>query len=300
MRGAMSLFSITSRSARRVFAGVFVAIGVAATVFIVRQPRWYEASAIVQVKLESEMGGATHAPAADMTSLLEAGSSNVLIVKVEARLSESEQTAFLRAHDHPMKDGYPLSVMEVIAKGRRVMLGDAPRTLVFQVRDRDPEMAARLANLFAEELLGYTARVQIGDGIHHVVNLKPLIEMIEERIRALSEEHAAYREERRRLTGVEFEPDAHSQELEKRLAEARQHLDQLRERERRIRALFEPPPNPLRVLAWATPVEKKEGVLEPEIVAELVGAWGLAALAGLLAVRIARRREARDRFSALG
>ena len=122
-------------------------------------------------------------------SLLE---SLKVIKGVEQRLSENELKRFML----PYEGGFAgaLTPSEILIRNRKII----PRRMSLMINvaysHPDPELAARLANLFAEEFINYNVSENIDEGMGKVEGLRIKVDQQKERVEELELKLAEYRE----------------------------------------------------------------------------------------------------------
>lgn len=128
----------------------------------------------------------------DLNTQISLLNSSAVIVGVEQRLSDDELKKFMA----PYEGGFagPLTPKEVLGKNRRI----APirGTLMIQVSYSHPDaqMAARVANLFAEEFISYNLTKNIDAAMVAVEGLRIKADQQEERVEEIDLKLAEYRE----------------------------------------------------------------------------------------------------------
>ena len=273
----MTIEQLTRRTEWRVFVAVVVIVGLAATVYALRLPRWYFA----QATLMDAGAGLINEQRVGRHTFRDVALSGMILQHVVERLT-SDEPALMMHWQRPALAGTESKsdlIWAVIEENRQLVIDKAARTATFQVRSGDRLMAARIANLFMEEVIAYEFRVRIGGPFPDVEDLEPYLKEGAQTLKTITDELTAYREAQSQRSGKPFAADERSVALEAQQAEAQRRLDDVVQRERALRIPQEPPANPYRVLKRAVPPEEGEYLLTP-ILVPLAWGWGIAVLSG--------------------
>lgn len=122
-------------------------------------------------------------------SLLE---SLKVIKGVEQRLSEDELKKFML----PYEGGFAgaLSPSEILIKNRKIIPRRMSLMITVAYSHPDPDLAARVANLFAEEFINFNVSENIDSGMGAVEGLRIKVDQQKERVEELELKLAEYRE----------------------------------------------------------------------------------------------------------
>jgi len=118
--------------------------------------------------------------------------SFAMVQNVLARLNEDE----LRHLTEPYKKrfGQPKSAAEIIYENRKIVYQRLTLMLAIQFRHPDPKTAARIANLFAEEYIGYNSRIRVEESLKAIDELKDRADQQRKRVDEIANSLQAYRQ----------------------------------------------------------------------------------------------------------
>ena len=124
-------------------------------------------------------------------SVLESGS---IIRAVEQRLQDEERVRFMEPYTDALNLSGPLSAGEILARNRKIM----PRRMSLMINigytHPDPEMAARVANLFTDEFIQHTLSLSIDRTMKDVEDLRLRADQQRDRVGEIELRLAEYRE----------------------------------------------------------------------------------------------------------
>ncbi|HEY9154659.1 MAG TPA: polysaccharide biosynthesis tyrosine autokinase [Opitutaceae bacterium] len=159
----------------------------------------YQSQAMVQVLrrgsqvlrgadvVESTIGTDT-----DFNTQMKVIESLTMVQSVVARLNADE----IKTLTDPYKkwNREPLPPVEVIYKHRKIVTQRLTLMLGIVYEHPDPKMAARIANLFAEEYIAYNSRVRAEESMHAVDELKDRADQQRKRVDEIANSLQAFRE----------------------------------------------------------------------------------------------------------
>ncbi len=202
------------------FAVVFFIIFTGTLLYTLHSPKIYTSMASVRLLRDDpdvlKAGGSiednTIRSMEDFNTEMSVLQSGMLIRLVASRLRGEELTAFMAPYTDMIRFTGPLTPAEVLMRNRRIV--PMRMTLVAQIQysHPDPQVAARIANLFAEEYRNQNLRQNIESTIEAVESLQVHVESQREKVEALEMQLAEYRE-RYGLVSLEERADIDHQEL---------------------------------------------------------------------------------------
>ena len=133
--------------------------------------------------------------AEDLNTQISVFESGSIIQGVEQRLQEEEQQRFMAPYTDALSLRGPLTATEVLANNRKIM----PRRMSLMVNvgytHPDPVIAARVANLFADEFINTSLTQNIDASMKAVEDLRIRADQQRERVEELELNLAEYRED---------------------------------------------------------------------------------------------------------
>lgn len=157
---------------------VFLVVFSSALVYTFSQTKIYESTASVQVlrrdaqtiKAEEVLYNNV-ANTEDLNTLVKVMESASMIKRVAERITGEELKQFMKPYEKG-RWGDPLTPLEVLGQNRRIT--PLRLSLVVQVsyRHPDPAVAAKIANMFVDEFLQWSARVRIDESMVVVQDLQ--------------------------------------------------------------------------------------------------------------------------------
>lgn len=131
----------------------------------------------------------------DLNTQLSLLQSSKIIKGVERRLSEEQRKKFMQPYEGAFSFSGPLTAGEVLGQNRRI----SPQRMSLMVNvaytHPDPEVAADIANLFAEEFINYQLTENIDASMVAVEGLRIRADQQKERVEELDLKLAEYREQ---------------------------------------------------------------------------------------------------------
>ncbi|MCH2035618.1 MAG: polysaccharide biosynthesis tyrosine autokinase [Puniceicoccaceae bacterium] len=144
---------------------------------------------------ESEMEPNQILSAEDLNTQISVLESLSIIQAVERRLQDEERARFMAPYVDAFSLAGPLTPVEMLAKNRRVI----PRRMSLMVNigftHPDPIIAARVANLFADEFIAYNLTKSVDASMDAVEDLRIRADQQRQRVEELELKLAEYREE---------------------------------------------------------------------------------------------------------
>lgn len=184
------------------FAVVFFIIFTGTLLYTLHSPKIYTSVATVRLLRDDpdvlKAGGSiednTIRSMEDFNTEMSVLQSGMLVRLVASRLRGEELTAFMAPYTDMIRFTGPLTPAEVLMRNRSIV--PMRMTLVCQIQysHPDPQMAARVANLFAEEYRNQNLRQNIDSTIEAVESLQVHVEGQREKVEALEMQLAEYRE----------------------------------------------------------------------------------------------------------
>ncbi len=224
---------------------VFLVVFSSALVYTFSQTKIYESVASVQVLrkdptvMQSEAVVDTAIRGTeDLNTLVKIMESALIIKRVADRITGEDLRQFMAPYEKG-RWGDPLTPLEVLGGNRRIV--PLRLSLVVQVayRHPDPVIAARIANMFVDELMQWNSRMRIDDTMDAVTDLHVRVENQRKLVDEGAAELAAYRAkndmvslDQRRDTVTERlkQLSLFSAQNQARMSEAEVRLNQVKER----------------------------------------------------------------------
>jgi capsular exopolysaccharide synthesis family protein len=179
---------------------VFLVIFSSSLVYTFSQTKIFESSASVQVLRQDPVVMQTQAVVdssirgtEDLNTLVKVMESSLIIKRVADRITGEDLRQFMAPYEKG-RWGDPLTPLEVLGYNRNI--NPLRLSLVVQVsyRHPDPLIAARIANMFVDELIQWNSRVRIDDTIRGVEDLQIRVEQQRKRVEEQAFALQAYRE----------------------------------------------------------------------------------------------------------
>ena len=133
--------------------------------------------------------------AEDLNTQISVLNSGKIIQGVERRLQDDERERFMAPYAGALSLSGPLSPMEILGKHRKVMPQRMSLMIGVAYTHPDPVIAARVANLFADEFINYNLTLNIDGSMKAVEDLRIRADQQKERVEELELKLAEYREE---------------------------------------------------------------------------------------------------------
>jgi len=162
----------------------------------------YTAVAMVQLLRDdpSAMASAELEPnqirsAEDLNTQISVLNSGTIARGVERRLQDDERERFMAPYADVLSFTGPLSPAELLGKNRKVMPQRMSLMIGVGYTHPDPIIAARVANLFADEFINYNLTLNIDGSMKAVEDLRIRADQQKERVEELELKMAEYREQ---------------------------------------------------------------------------------------------------------
>jgi capsular exopolysaccharide synthesis family protein len=133
--------------------------------------------------------------AEDLNTQISVLNSGTIITGVEKRLQDDERARFMAPYTDTLSLSGPLSPVEILGKNRKVMPQRMSLMIGVGYTHPDPIIAARVANLFADEFINYNLTLNIDSSMKAVEDLRIRADQQKERVEELELKMAEYREE---------------------------------------------------------------------------------------------------------
>lgn len=225
---------------------VFLVVFSSALVYTLSQPKIYQSSASVQIfrrdptimQVQAVMDNEIRS-AEDLNTQVKILESAAIVQKVAARLSGNELRDFLAPYKTGADDAAPPRPEPILMGNRKVIPQRLTLILVVQYQHTNPQIAAKIANMFVDEYISYNARMRIDESMKAVEDLKVRAEQQRRKVDELATNLQAYRA-KSNLVSLDERKDIVTEKLKalnvlvtqttSRLADAEVRLKQVRER----------------------------------------------------------------------
>lgn len=131
----------------------------------------------------------------DFNTQIDILNSVTIIKRVKERLKADELEEFMAPYKEQTMAGVLITPIEVLGKNRKVLPQRMGLTVSISFTHPDPIIAARIANLFAEEFSDYNQMLNIDSSIRAVQALKERVKQQKDRVGELELQIAEYREQ---------------------------------------------------------------------------------------------------------
>lgn len=179
---------------------VFLVIFSSSLVYTFSQTKIFESSASVQILRQGprviqteDVVDSSVRGTEDLNTLVKVMESSTIIKRVADRITGEDLRQFMAPYEKG-RWGDPLTPLEVLGYNRTI--NPLRLSLVVQVsyRHPDPLIAARIANMFVDELIQWNSRVRIDDTLSGVESLQIRVEQQKKRVEEQAFALQAYRE----------------------------------------------------------------------------------------------------------
>jgi len=204
----------------RVWYVVVVALAVflASLIYALTATKKYTSSATIEIlardpvvmKVQEVRASDLRGPE-DLNTEVKILESSSLVQKVAERLTAAESKA-LTAPFEKDSSGDPVVPETVIAKYRKIAPARMTRVIQVVFTHPDPEMAARIANLFVEEFINYNVRWRVDESMKAVEDLKIRADQQSKKVQELGNNLQAYRE-RQNMVSLDEKKDIVTEKL---------------------------------------------------------------------------------------
>jgi capsular exopolysaccharide synthesis family protein len=179
---------------------VFLVVLSSALVYTFSQTKIYESTASVQILRQDPivMDGQPVLDTAvrtveDLNTIVKIMESGTIMERVNQRITGDDLRQFMAPYEKG-RWGDPLTPREVLFENRRVVPLRLSLVVGVTYSHPDPMIAARIANMFVDELLQWNSRVRIDDTSGVAQDLQVRVEQQRKLVDDLANELAAYRE----------------------------------------------------------------------------------------------------------
>lgn len=223
---------------------VFLVVFSSALVYTFSQTKIYESVASVQVLRKDPTVMQTEAVVdnairgtEDLNTLVKVMESSLIIKRVADRITGEDLRQFMAPYEKG-RWGDPLTPLEVLGYNRKIV--PLRLSLVVQVayRHPDPVMAARIANMFVDELMQWNSRMRIDDTIDAVEDLRLRVEQQKKVVNDGAMALAIYRE-KNDMVSLDQRRDTVTERLKQLSLYAAQNTTRMNEAEGRFRQVQE-------------------------------------------------------------
>jgi uncharacterized protein involved in exopolysaccharide biosynthesis len=184
---------------------VFLVIFSSALVYTLSQPKIYSSVATLQVLrsdpkvmqvqqvTDNDIRGTE-----DLNTQLKVMESGTIIQKVAERITGEDKAAFLAPYDHAVAD--TAFVAETLAKNRKVQLQRLTLIITVSYEHPDRFVAAKVANLFADEYLAHNTRLRADDAARAFDDLKNTADDQRKKVDQLARRLQEYKEKNNQVS----------------------------------------------------------------------------------------------------
>ena len=204
----------------RVWYVVVVALAVflASLIYTLTATKQYTSSATIEIlardpvvmKVQEVRDSDLHGPE-DLNTEVKILESSSLVQKVAERLTAAESKALTAPYEKD-SSGEPVVPETVIARYRKILPARMTRVIQVVFTHPDPEMAARIANLFVEEFINYNVRWRVEESMKAVEDLKIRADQQAKKVQELGNNLQAYRE-RQNMVSLDEKKDIVTEKL---------------------------------------------------------------------------------------
>jgi len=133
--------------------------------------------------------------AEDLNTQISVLSSGAIVLGVERRLQDDERERFMAPYADALSFTGPLTPTQMLAQNRKILPQRGTLMIGVGYNHPDPVMAARVANLFADEFINYNLTLNIDGSMKAVEDLRIRADQQKERVEELELKMAEYRED---------------------------------------------------------------------------------------------------------
>jgi polysaccharide biosynthesis transport protein len=197
---------------------VFLAMFLASLIYTLTATKLYTSGATIEIlardpvvmKVQEVRATDLHGPE-DLNTEVKILESSTLIQKVVERLTPAESKALMLPFEKD-SSGDPIVPDTVIAKNRKILPARMTRVIQVVFTHPDPEIAARVANLFVEEFINYNVRWRVEESMKAVEDLKIRADQQAQKVQELGNNLQAYRE-RQNMISLDEKKDIVTEKL---------------------------------------------------------------------------------------
>ncbi len=197
---------------------VFLAVFLASLIYTLTATKLYTSSATIEIlardpvvmKVQEVRASDLHGPE-DLNTEVKILESSSLVQKVAERLTAAESKALTAPYEKE-SSGDPVVPDSIIAKNRKILPARMTRVIQVVFTHPDPDMAARIANLFVEEFSSYNVRWRVEESMKAVEDLKIRADQQSKKVQELGNNLQAYRE-RQNMISLDEKKDIVTEKL---------------------------------------------------------------------------------------
>jgi capsular exopolysaccharide synthesis family protein len=179
---------------------VFLVVLLASVAYTLSATKLYTAVASIEIlardpvvmKVQEVRDGGLRGPE-DLNTQVKILESSAIVQRVAARLSADEVKALLAPFQKGGSDD-PIVPEEVLTQGRKILPVRLTRVLQIAYTHPDPDVAAKIANLFVEEYMNYNVRWRVDESMRAVEDLKVRADEQSKKVQELGNALQDYRE----------------------------------------------------------------------------------------------------------
>ncbi len=197
---------------------VFLAVFLASLIYTLTATKLYTSFATIEIlardpvvmKVQEVRASDLHGPE-DLNTEVKILESSSLVQKVAERLTAAESKALTAPYEKD-SSGDPIVPESIIAKNRKILPARMTRVIQVVFTHPDPEIAARIANLFVEEFSSYNVRWRVEESMKAVEDLKIRADQQSKKVQELGNNLQAYRE-RQNMISLDEKKDIVTEKL---------------------------------------------------------------------------------------
>jgi len=133
--------------------------------------------------------------AEDLNTQISVLNSGAIVLGVERRLQDDERERFMAPYADALSFTGPLTPTQMLAENRKIMPQRGTLMIGVGYNHPDPVIAARVANLYADEFINYNLTLNIDGSMKAVEDLRIRADQQKERVEELELKMAEYRED---------------------------------------------------------------------------------------------------------
>jgi polysaccharide biosynthesis transport protein len=214
-----------------IFVAVFTAVMGGTAVYTFSQPHLYQSTAKIQFFREGEV--------IEFGEMVKIMRSPLITSKVAERMTTPpnrdshslDLQAVLSPYNLPPEAGVS-EIEKLLSSNRKIIAHTDTDIIEVQYRHPDRHVAAKIANMFTDELIAYNARIRIDKAMIEVEALKVKAEQQERKVKAVEQLLLSYKNAHPTLTSEALEADPAYRALSVQLTTENQVLRKLIERMR--------------------------------------------------------------------
>jgi hypothetical protein len=275
-RHFLNQFCAFGQSRKRRFILVFGVLMLTLGVHTLRQPRWYQATAVLQLPLKDD--GSTHYSRLGVSGWneIEVEFANpAFLQRVISRLIPSERLILLAPYEGILPESGAWIIESVIRQNVKVRGDRLERSWRVSCQYPDRQIAARIANLMVEEMISYQARLHVDASMRTGEDLLGRAQTQEHLVDKLAREIADLRAQRLHIGEDALQKDADYQQLQQKHARALALLAAINQRVRETTMMCGPEEQPWRIVALAQ-VPADDEYLRAPVIKDMARSFGFA------------------------